>query len=99
MKLTQNEVEHIAGLARIKLTEEEKEKMAKDLGQILDYINKLKEINTDNVEPTAQVTGSENSFRLDEPKPADVEQRKRIIEQFPHKKDDFLKVKAVFSEK
>ncbi|MGD0977064.1 MAG: Asp-tRNA(Asn)/Glu-tRNA(Gln) amidotransferase subunit GatC [Minisyncoccia bacterium] len=99
MILNIKDVEHIAELARIKLTGEEKEKMAEDLGQILDYINKLKEIKTDGVEPTAQVTGLENAFRKDETTPADPEQRQKIIDEFPHKKDDFLKVRAVFGEK
>lgn len=45
------DVEHIAGLARIKLGEREKEKYAKELGSILGYIDKLKEVNTEGVEP------------------------------------------------
>jgi len=96
MVLTKKEVEHIADLARIKLSDKEKEKMAEDMAAILGYIDKLNEVKTDGVEPAAQVSGLENVFRKDEPgkEPAD---RQAIIGQFPDRKDDHLKVKQVFS--
>jgi aspartyl-tRNA(Asn)/glutamyl-tRNA(Gln) amidotransferase subunit C len=94
MDISQNEVERIAILARINLSEKEKEKMAEDLDQILGYIEKLNQVDTSNIEPTAQVTGLEDVTRND--KPGGDTDRNKIIEQFPHKKEDFLKVKAVF---
>lgn len=97
MTLTKSEVERIVNLARIKLTSKEKDKMAEDLGRVLDYINKLNEVNTEGVEPMAQVTGFENVFRVDEPREATS--RENIIEQFPQKKEDYLKVKAIFENK
>ncbi|MDH5174007.1 MAG: Asp-tRNA(Asn)/Glu-tRNA(Gln) amidotransferase subunit GatC, partial [Elusimicrobiota bacterium] len=51
--ITKNEVEYVARLARLKLTEEEKEKYTKQLGDILKYIDKLNELNTEKVEPTS----------------------------------------------
>ncbi len=103
MKLTQKEVEHIARLARIKLNEKEIEKIAEDLGLVLNYFDKLKEINTEGIEPTAQVTGLENIFREDKinTEMAEIsgEKRGKILAQFPHKKEDHLKVKQVFESR
>lgn len=101
-EITKKEVEHIAGLARIKLGEKEKEKMASELGAILGYIDKLKEVNTDGVEPIANITGMENVLRKDEPseKPRrDVgAESVKLVEMAPEKKDNFVKVPAVFGE-
>jgi len=99
MAITKNEVEHIAGLARIKLSETEKEKMSEDLGQILDYINKLKEINTDGIEATAQITGLENVFRSDETRNNDDVKNEiaaKILKSAPHRDNGYIKVKQVF---
>lgn len=65
-QLTQQQVRHIAKLARLKLSDEEVEKFSKELTSILGYIEKLNEVNTENVEPTAQVTGLHNVFRPDD---------------------------------
>lgn len=97
MAVTKTEIEHIAKLARISLTEDEKEKMARDMSSILDYIDKLNELDTKSVESIASITGLENVFRKDELCQTDNESREAIIEQFPHKKEDYLKVKQVFS--
>tara|TARA_B100000686_G_C16171210_1_gene656364 strand:+ start:204 stop:482 length:279 start_codon:yes stop_codon:yes gene_type:complete len=61
------DIEHMAALARLKLTSEEKKRLAQQMGTILDYVKKLNELNTDNVEPTAHVLGINNVFREDEP--------------------------------
>lgn len=66
LSLTKAQVEHIAKLARLSLTTAEAEKMAKELSSILTYVEKLKEVPTDDVEPTAQVTGLETVLRPDE---------------------------------
>ena len=60
------DIEHIAKLARLKLTDAEKEKFSNQMGTIIKYIEKLSELNTDNVEPTAHVLGLNNVFREDE---------------------------------
>ncbi len=97
--ITEKEVEHIAELARIKLTEKEKDKMTKELGAILGYIDKLKEVDTEGVEPIAHITGLEDVFRKDDsPREPDSENIKRLMEQAPERKDNFVKVKEVFGE-
>lgn len=99
MKLKKSEVEKIAALARIELSEEEKKKFQKDLSSILDYVNKLNEVNTDGVEPTYQVTGLRNIWREDEIFDCDSKAREGLLENMPAKKDGLLKVPAVFKKK
>lgn len=96
MSLSIKEVEHIARLARIELTNEEKEKFATQLSAIFDYIAQLKEVDTSKIEPTAQVTGLENVTRLDVVKSSDPETREKILKAAPMREGDYLKVKAVF---
>ncbi len=55
MKITAEEVRYVAGLANLKLTEEEVGKFSEDLGAILTYMDKLNELDTGAVEPMAQV--------------------------------------------
>ena len=54
------DIEHLAKLARLRLTDAEKEKFSKQMGTIIDYIEKLNELDTQNVEPTAHVLGLKN---------------------------------------
>jgi aspartyl-tRNA(Asn)/glutamyl-tRNA(Gln) amidotransferase subunit C len=101
-EISKKEVEHIAGLARIRLGEHDKEKMAAELGAILGYIDKLKEVNTDGVEPIAHIAGLENVFRKDEPSKKPLEDQAadavKLVEMAPESKDNFVKVKAVFQD-
>lgn len=99
MLLTKEEVEHIAKLARLGLSEKEKQKYSKELSGILDYIKKLNEVNLKNIEPTAQITGLENIFRKDEnPVQADVEKIKKMIEQAPERENNFIKTKPILEK-
>ena len=95
-KLSKSEVEHIANLARIKLSKQEVEKFQKQLSVILDYIEKLGEIDTTDVEPTAQVTGLENVLREDKLVKCNEQTRKEILNNFPDHEDDYLRVPKVF---
>ncbi len=63
--LTPEQVLHIAKLARLRLSPEEVKKMSTELTNILTYIDVLKEVNTDSIEPTSQITGITNGFRED----------------------------------
>lgn len=64
-QLSQDQVRHIATLARLRLTDAEVSKYATELTNILNYIDLLKEVDTNGVEPTEQVTGLSNSLRED----------------------------------
>jgi len=65
-KLTKDEVLHIAKLAQLTLSDSEIKKFLPQLTSVVEYIGQLKEVNTEGVEPTAQVTGLTNVFRQDE---------------------------------
>lgn len=96
MKLTREEVDHLGRLARLALTDEEKERYATELSAILEYVEQLQEVDTTDVEPTSQVTGLEDVYREDVVRACDEETRKKIIAQFPERDGDLLKVPGVF---
>ncbi len=63
--ITQEQVKHIAKLARLGLKDEDVEKFSKQLSSIMEYVEKLNEVDVKDVEPTSQVTGLENVMRED----------------------------------
>lgn len=65
MKITKKQVEHVAHLARLTLTEEELEKMTEQLDNILSYVDKLNELDTRHVDTTSHVFSVCNAFRED----------------------------------
>ncbi|MDI3280469.1 MAG: Asp-tRNA(Asn)/Glu-tRNA(Gln) amidotransferase subunit GatC [Bacillota bacterium] len=68
--ITKADVEHVAHLARLKLSEEEKEAFTRQLNAILEAAGKLQELNTEGVEPTAYAIPMQNVFRPDEVRPS-----------------------------
>ncbi|MFC1837689.1 Asp-tRNA(Asn)/Glu-tRNA(Gln) amidotransferase subunit GatC [Thermodesulfobacteriota bacterium] len=70
MKITPEEISHVANLARLHLSQEEVEAMAKQLDEILTYVAKLNELDTDGVPPTTHAISIVNAFRKDEVKPS-----------------------------
>lgn len=94
--LTLKDVEKVAELARLRLTPEEKEKYLSQLSSILDFVNKLDEIDTIDIEPISQVNGLENVFREDTVKPSLTPQE--AIANAPSTYKDYIKVKAIFEE-
>jgi aspartyl-tRNA(Asn)/glutamyl-tRNA(Gln) amidotransferase subunit C len=65
MKISRQEVEHVAKLARLELSEGEKEKLTDQLSNILTYVEKLNELDTSGIEPTAHVLDIKNVMRDD----------------------------------
>jgi aspartyl-tRNA(Asn)/glutamyl-tRNA(Gln) amidotransferase subunit C len=65
MLISQEEVAHVANLARLKLEPEIMERLTQEMNQILDYMEQLSEVNTDGVEPMAHVLALTNAFRED----------------------------------
>jgi len=95
------DVEHIAKLARLGLTDKEKEKFQKELSSILDFVEKLKEVDVSKVEPMTGGTSLVNVTRRDEIKIVpdlikSKERREKILKNAPEKKNGYIKVKAVF---
>ena len=93
--ITKREVQHIAKLARLGLTQNEVEKFQKELSSILDYIEKLKEVDISKVEPTSHSIKVENIMRGDTPEEKKLETREKLIEMAPETKEGFLKVKSI----
>lgn len=92
--LTKQEVEHIANLVRLGMSEQEKEKFREQLSEILDYVNQLQEVNVKNTEPISQITGLENIERNDLMKQEDY--REKLLKLAPEQEDNHFKVKTVF---
>lgn len=65
MAITTEEVEHVANLARLELSQEEAGTLTGQLGTILSYVEKLRQIGTDGVEPTSHIIPPGNVFRED----------------------------------
>ncbi len=95
MKLTSEQVKHVAKLANLPLTPEEEEKYSQQLSKILDYIDQLNQVNTDNVEPTYNVSGQVNIMAKDE----EVKSlsQEEAIKNGVNTKNGYLVTKGVFS--
>ena len=83
-------IEYVGILAKLELNEEEKEAAKKDMGRMLDYIDKLNELDTEGVEPVSHVFPIYNVFREDVVKNGD--DRDQILKNAPESKDGAFKV-------
>ena len=68
--IDREQVLHVARLARLRLGDDEVERMTGELSSVLDHIEKIGELELDDVEPTSHVVGLENVLRPDEPRPS-----------------------------
>jgi aspartyl-tRNA(Asn)/glutamyl-tRNA(Gln) amidotransferase subunit C len=96
MELTSQQIKHIAKLARLELDETELEKFGNQLSGILGYIEMLQEVDTDSIQPTAQVTGLENVFKEDTVLDWNDTERENALDNSPEREGRFVKVKKVF---
>jgi aspartyl-tRNA(Asn)/glutamyl-tRNA(Gln) amidotransferase subunit C len=79
--IDREQVLHVARLARLKLTDDEVERMASELSGILEHVERIGELDLENVEPTSHVVAVENVLRPDEPRPS--WSRDEILEPAP----------------
>jgi len=93
MKITKEQVEHVAKLARLAITEEETERYSQQLSNILTYIEKLKELDTSKVEPTSHVLPMKNIFREDEVEPSLP--REEVLKNAPDRTEEFFRVPKI----
>ncbi len=96
MKLSREEVLHIARLARLGINEAEVEKFREQLSNILENFEALKKVDTTNVPPTAQSIDLQSVMRADEVVPS--LSTKDILANAPHREGEFFRVKAVLEE-
>lgn len=94
MKITREEIDHLAELSNFSLTEVEKESLGKDLDNIIGYISQLDELDTEGVEPTYQVFEMENVWREDKILPQDAD-REALLALAPAAEDNQIKVPKV----
>jgi aspartyl-tRNA(Asn)/glutamyl-tRNA(Gln) amidotransferase subunit C len=90
-------LDHVAKLAKLKLTDSEKEMLGRQLPQIVEYVAKLQEVDTSNVDAKAYLTDATNVFRADEPTTVQAE-RDAAVAAFPKSAGDALEVPGVFSK-
>ena len=94
--LTQEEVKHIALLARIGLKEDEVEKYQKDLSAVLDFFRELQAADTDKVEMIGHITGRLGEAREDRTEDFGTLGKEALKKNFPDTKEGFVKVRSVF---
>ncbi|HEX9006183.1 MAG TPA: Asp-tRNA(Asn)/Glu-tRNA(Gln) amidotransferase subunit GatC [Bacteroidota bacterium] len=97
MAVTIKDVEHVAALARLSFTEEEKAVLTGQLNEILIYMEQLNSLDTSEVEPLSQVIELENVFRPDELKPSYPQEE--ILKNAPAHTDKFFKVPKVIGDR
>ena len=93
MKITKDEVKHISLLSRLLFSDEEIEVFSKDLNSILEYVSKISELNTEDVEPTLHVIPLMNVMRDDVVKPSlNID---KVLQNAPDKEDECFKVPKI----
>lgn len=94
-KIDVEKVRHIAKLSRLELSKEEEVKFSEQLSSILDYVAQLDKVNTEGVEPMANITGLKNVFREDEVESSGIT-HEDIAKNAPEFKDGAFVVPGVF---
>ena len=93
MSIDLKTIKHISKLSRISVDEQKAEKLAGDLNSIFEFIEKLNELNTNNIEPLTSVAETTLKFREDEVKSENI--REQIIKNSPEDNEDFFVVPKV----
>src|SRR5262249_47915608 len=97
MKVTSKDVQYVADLAQLELTAEERSRMERDLNSILDYIDRLNELDTSNIPPMAQVAErspiADAHWREGEPRPS--LERQQALSNAPQATQEFFRVPKV----
>ncbi len=93
------DIDHLAKLARLELTDEEKETLAPQLENILAYVSKLQEVDTSHVPSTASTTNLVNVWREDDVIVCEAAERESAIRSFPDSVGTALKVPGIFDDR
>jgi aspartyl-tRNA(Asn)/glutamyl-tRNA(Gln) amidotransferase subunit C len=93
MNITQHDIEHVARLARLALTEEEKQLFTEQMGAILTYVETLNELCTDGISPTSHAVPMENAFRPDSLTPSIG--LDKALANAPDRNDSYFRVPPV----
>lgn len=93
-QITKTDVEHVATLARLELTETEKDKFTPEIGAVLNYVEELNLTATSEVAVVSQISGLSNIARPDEI--TNENNREKLLSNAPEQENGFIKVKKVF---
>ena len=93
MPIKKDDVQHVARLARLKLSDRETDYFAGQLTRIIDYIDQLKELETSDTDPTDHVLSISNVFRKDKAKPS--LDKEAVLKNAPLKKEGLFKVPRI----
>lgn len=96
MKLSREEVRHLAVLVRLGLSDDEVERLREQLSNILENFEILQQVDTTGVEPTAHCIALENVLRDDVPGPSLPPEQ--VLANAPDREEDYLKVRAVLEQ-
>ena len=97
MEISKEQVEHVAKLARLEVSEDEKAMFARQLSAILTYMDQLKEVDTGGVEPTATVLPTESVFREDEVTPSLPQEQ--TLANAPDQAEGFFRVPKILEDR
>ena len=95
-KISLRDVEHVARLARLELSDADKERMRRELDSILSYIDKLRAVDTEGVEPTSHAVPLTNVMREDVTRPSFPQSD--MLANAPERSGDFFRVPKVIEE-
>jgi aspartyl-tRNA(Asn)/glutamyl-tRNA(Gln) amidotransferase subunit C len=97
LALSREQVQHIARLARVGLSEEDIERFSEQLSEILDYFERLRAVDTEGVPPTAHTLPIHNVFREDD-EPAPPLDSEDVLKNAPVREGDYFRVKVILEE-
>jgi len=97
VEISKEQVEHVAKLARLEVSEDEKAMFARQLSAILTYMDQLKEVDTEGVEPTATVLPTENVWREDAVRLSLAQEQ--ALANAPDQADGFFRVPKILEDR
>lgn len=95
--ITMKELEHLANLSRIELTDADKKSLLKEFDSILGYVDQLKKVKVD-MDAAGRVGAVKNVMRDDVAKPVSAEDRERLLREAPQREGDFVMVKKIIAQ-
>lgn len=99
MALTNEELKRLARLSRVRVTDDELDGFRSKIGAVIEYVAKLKELDTTGIPEIANGAGDTNTFRDDVPENCSEAERARLLGAFPRRMGDLLEVQAVFESR
>jgi aspartyl-tRNA(Asn)/glutamyl-tRNA(Gln) amidotransferase subunit C len=97
LSLSREQVQHIARLARVGLSEEDIDRFSEQLSEILDYFERLRQVDTEGVPPTAHTLPLHNVMREDD-EPTPSLNREQVLANAPVREGDHFRVKVILEE-